>query len=100
MFARRVQVQPFHSGNPVRENVENCVGYASKFDHREWSQYASSRLFLWIRQRAALRAMSSVQRAKVKTYSPLDALSRSDPKSPISPLLEPMPAVVGEWTYS
>ena len=75
---RRVQVQPFHSDNTERENVANCVGYAFKFDHRKWSQYASSRLFLWIRQRAALRAMCSVLCAKVKTYSPFDALSRSD----------------------
>jgi hypothetical protein len=92
--ARRVQVQSFHSDNSVRENVANCVGYAFKFDHRKWSQYASSRLFLWIRQRAALRSMCSLLRAKVKTYSPLDALSRSDSKSPISPLVEPMPVVV------
>jgi hypothetical protein len=42
--ARRVQVQPFHSESPVRENVANCVGYAFKFDHRKWSQYTSSRL--------------------------------------------------------
>jgi hypothetical protein len=92
--ARRVQVQPFHSANPVRENVENCVGYAFKFDHHKWSQYASSQLFLWIRHRAALRAMCSVLRAEVKTYSPGDALIRSGSKSPISPLVGPMPAVV------
>jgi hypothetical protein len=72
----------------------DCVGYAFKFDHRKWPQYASSLLFLWIRQRAALRAMCSVLCAKVKTYTPFDALSRSDSTSPISPLVEPMPVVV------
>ena len=92
--ARRVQVQPFHSETPVRENVENCVAYAFKFDHRDWSEYASSRLFLWIRQRVALRSMCSLLRAKVKTYSPLDALSRSDSRLPISTFVEPMPVVI------
>jgi hypothetical protein len=78
----------------VHENIANCVGYAFKFDHRNWSQYASSRLFLWIRHRAALRAMCSVLRAKVKTYTPFGALSRCDSTSPISPLVDPMPVVV------
>ena len=92
--ARRVQVQPFHPKNPVSENVENCVGYASKFDHRDWSEYASSRLFLWIRQGAALRSMCSVLRARVKTYSPLDALSRSNSNSPSNTFVEPRPVVI------
>jgi hypothetical protein len=86
--------QPFHPETPVRENVENCVGYAFKFDHRDWSEYASSRLFLWIRQRVALRSMCSLLRAKVKTHWPLDALSRSDSKSPISTFVEPMPVII------
>ena len=91
--ARRVQVQPFHPKTPGSENVENCVGYAFMFDHRDW-EYAASRLFLWIRQRAALRSMCSVLRAKVKTYSPLDALSRSDTNSPSNTFVEPRPVVI------
>ena len=92
--ARRVQVQPFHPETPGSENVENCVGYVFMFEHRD-SEYAASRLFLWIRQRAALRSMCSVLRAKVKTYySPLGALSRSDTNSPSSTFVEPMPVVI------
>lgn len=92
--ARRVQVKPFHSEVSVVENVENCVGYAFKFDHRGWSEYASARLFLWIRKRAALRSMCSVLRAKVRTCSPFDTLGRSDSKSLNNTFVEPMPVVI------
>ena len=64
------------------------------FEHRDYGEYAASRLFLWIRQRAALRSMCSVLRAKVKTYPPLGALSRSDSNSPGSTFVEPMPVVI------
>lgn len=91
---RRVQGEPFYPWLTVRENIDNCVGYACKFDHRGWPEYASSRLFLWIRQRAALRSMCCALRAKVKTVSPFDALRRSDSMSPASTFVEPMPVIV------
>lgn len=57
---RRVQVKAFDLAKTVETNVEDCVGYGLKFDHRLWSEFASASLFCWIRHRSALRSMCSV----------------------------------------
>ncbi len=62
--ARRVQVRAFDVAQSVEVNVMDCVGYALKFDHGSWSEFASASLFCWIRRRRALRSMCSVVRPR------------------------------------
>ena len=54
---RRVQAKEMDECRPLSDNIENCVGYAFKFNHGEWSEYDSAYFWWWVRQRAALRAM-------------------------------------------
>ena len=61
---RRVQVKAFDKGMAVEANVMDCVGYALKFDHRPWSEFASGSLFLWVRRRSALRSMCSAMKPR------------------------------------
>ena len=91
---RRVQVKPFHEGKAVEANVMDCVGYALKFDHGSWSEFASASLFLWVRHRSALRSMCSVMKPRKDTPTVVRILRD------LLAIEDAMPMVLDERSYS
>ena len=91
---RRVQAQRFDTTKSVGSNIADCVGYAFKFKHTDWSVSASARLFLWIRRRAALRSMCVAMRPKGTKKAVRRTVLVSRPV--VDSRDEPMPVVFGD----
>lgn len=92
--ARRVQVKAFHEGKAVEANVMDCVGYALKFDHGSWSEFASASLFLWVRRRSALRSMCSAMKPR-ESRATVGRVLRN-----LLAMEDAMPVVLGERVNS
>ena len=90
---RRVQAQAFDISKPVTENVQDCIGYATKFDHWAWPSLRSASLFVWVRRRRALRSMCSVVSPRYRAL-----VDQAVPVQDDECL--PMPVVISTRSYS
>lgn len=90
---RRVQVKPFSEEKAVEANVMDCVGYALKFDHGSWSEFASASLFLWVRRGSALRSMCSAMKPR-ENKATVGRVLRD-----LLEIEDAMPVVMGERVY-
>lgn len=86
---RRVNVKPFDVTEHATSNARAITGYALKFHHGQWPIYAVALLWLWLRQRAALRSLCVRMNRRVQ-----QAIHLVQPETEPIRYIEPMPVVV------